>query len=217
MGSSGASKAAKEAQRQEDLRRAQIIATQKKIESVFNSPQRESDIQDFIGSQRGLLQSDLDRKKQDQDRQLKFATARSGLSGGSVDVDQNRNLSELYLRGVVEAERQAQNSGATLRGEDQAAKHSLFAQVQGGLDATTAAQNAAQSMRTNASLAKTNANFNAFDTLFGGLGSYYKNSREDAGVRRANKYDFGTLFGPLPKNNVSVAGSNPYQMQTGPG
>lgn len=205
MGSGGGSSAAREAQQQEDARRRQIAQTQQRIEGIFSSPQREAEIQDFINSNRNILQSDLNRKKGVQDRELKFALARRGLSHGSTDVDQNRELAELYLRGIAEAESRAQNSGANLRADDQASKASLFGQVQGGLDTTTAAQNAAQSMRINAGLNKQNATVGAFDSLFGSFGDIYKSSREFAGEKRASE-EFGTLFGPRPKTPVQVAG-----------
>jgi hypothetical protein len=201
----GNNDAFKEAEAQEAARQAKLTADQRRLEGIFSSPEREQQIQDFIAAQRGYLQSDLDREKEEQDRQLKFSNARSGLSFGSVDIDSNRNLGELYLRGVAEAERRAQNAGATLRSEDQASKQQLFSQLLGGADATTAAQNAAQMMRTNASLARQDSTFNAFDTLFKGFGDIHKRSREAAGERRAAE-EFGSLFGPRPRIQAPVAG-----------
>jgi len=206
----GGGGAAKEYEKQEEERRANIEAAQKMLESIFNSPQRQQEIQQYIDAQRGLLQSDLNRTKDEQDRQLKFALARGGLAGGSVDIDKNQNLAEMYVRGLIEAERKAQGAGATLQADDQAAKHSLFAQVASGLDATTASQNAAQALRTNVALARTDANVGAFDTLFGNLSGWYENTRQAAGERKAQKYDFGTLFAPLPATYGNVAGATPY-------
>jgi hypothetical protein len=203
----GSNKAAKAATEEEERRKAEIKASQARLEGIFSSPERNQQIEDFIGSQRGLLQSDLNREKEEQDRQLKFSLARSGLSGGSTDVDQNRELSELYLRGIAESERRAQNSGAELRSQDQSSKQQLFAQVLGGADATTAAQNAAQMMRTNASLARTDATFGAFDSLFKDFSKISDNSREAAGERRATRdMNFGTLFSPNQRSIVPVAG-----------
>ena len=204
----GSNKAAKEAAAQEERRQAEIKASQARLEGIFSSPERNQQIEDFIASQRGLLQSDLNREKGDQDRQLKFSLARSGLSGGSTDIDQNQELSELYLRGVAEAERRAQNSGAELRSQDQQSKQQLFSQVLGGADMTTASQNAAQMMRTNASLAGQDATFGAFDSLFKDFSGIHKNSREAAGERRATRdMNFGTLFSPNQQQRVPVAGA----------
>src|SRR5690606_32769302 len=119
-------KAVKAANAAEEQRQRDLQAAQRRIESIFNSPERNQQIEQFIDAQRSYLQSDLDRSHADNSRELKFATARSGLSGGSVDVDKNKDLAELYLRGIAEAERRAQNSGAELRSQDQASKQSLM-------------------------------------------------------------------------------------------
>lgn len=198
-------KAAKEAQRAEEQRRAEIDAATQRIEGIFSSPERQQQYQDLIGSHRQYLQGDLDRKHRENTLKTKFATARSGLSGGSVDVDRQSDLSETYLRGVAEAERMAQNKGAQLMGQDQSSKQQLISQLLSGADATTAAQNAGQMMRQNALQAKSDAPFNAFDQLFGDFGSIYKQSRESAGERRASA-EFGSLFGPRPKQQTQVAG-----------
>jgi hypothetical protein len=200
--SNKAQRAAEEAERK---RKAEIQAAQKRIESIFSSPERQQQIEDFIAAQRSYLQSDLDREHGQNQRQLKFANARSGLSGGSVDVDSNRLLAETYLRGIAEAERRAQTAGADLSAQDQSAKQQLFAQILGGADATTAAQNAAQMMRNNAALAKQDATVNSFDKLFGDFGSIFKHSKEAAGERRAAQ-EFGSLFGPRARTQTRVAG-----------
>jgi hypothetical protein len=198
-------KAQKKAQKEEEQRRAEIEAATRRIEGIFSSPERQQQYQDLIGSHRDYLQSDLDRTHRKNVLQTKFATARSGLSGGSVDVDRQSDLAETYLRGVAEAERMAQNKGAQLMADDQSSKQQLISQLLAGADATTAAQNAAQMMRSNALNAKNDSVFNAFDSLFGGFGDIYKQSREAAGERRASA-EFGSLFGPRPRTQTTVAG-----------
>lgn len=194
--------AAEEAERR---RQAEIAAAQRRVEGIFSSPQREAQIQDFINAQRGFLQSDLDREHRDNQLQTKFATARSGLAGGSVDIDRNQLLAETYLRGIAEAERRAQNAGADLRASDQQSKQTLFGQILSGADVSTAAQNAAQMMRINAQQAGQDSYVNAFDSLFGDFGDIYKSSREAAGERRASQ-EFGSLFGPRPRTQATGAG-----------
>ena len=107
---------------------------------------------------------------------------------------------------MAEAERRAQEAGYSLRADDQASKQTLFSQILGGADATTAAQNANQMMKVNAGLARQDATVNGFDSLFGDFGDIYRYSREAAGERRASK-EFGSLFGPRPYNQAKVAGA----------
>ena len=203
----GGGNAVEEARREEERRKAEITAGQRRIEGIFSSSERAKQIEDFIASQRGLLQTDLNRTQEQNQRQLKFSLARGGLSGGSTDVDQNRTLAELFFRGTAEVERRAQNSGAQLRNLDQQSKQGLFAQLLGGADITTAAQNANQQLRVNTGLSRTANTFGNFDSLFGNFANIFKNSRIAAGERRANKnLNFGTLFSPSQRINAPVAG-----------
>ena len=201
----GSTKASDQAQEAEDKRRADIERTQKRIESIFGSEKREGEIEDFINATRGILQTDLDRTKGITDRQLKFSLARSGQAGGSTDVDQNRNLSELFLRATVEGERRAQSAGANVRAADQEAKLNLFNQALGGLDMTTASSN---SLRALQSSIATNRNIQSegnFDAFFSDFGDLFTASRKTAGERRQRE-EFNTLFGRRPVNAVQVAG-----------
>ena len=206
MGSSS-SKASRAAQAAEDKRRADIERTQLRIEDIFSSPEREVDIQDFINSVRGFQQQDLNREKKTNDRQLKFALARSGQAGGSTDVDQNRNLSEAFLRASVEGERRAQSSGAQLRSADQEAKLGLFGQALGGLDMSTSVNNSLQSMQNNIDFAKNVQSEGNFDSFFSDFGTLFDASRKSAGERRQGQ-EFGTLYAPRTTAATPVAGGS---------
>lgn len=202
---SSGNKAVKQAEAAEKQRQEQIAETQRRIEGIFGSPERESDILDLERSVQQYLQGDLDRQHADTSRQLKFANARSGLSGGSADIDLNLRLGDDYLRGILEAERKAKSAGASLRQQDAETKSGLFSQVLGGLDATTAAQNAASALQQNSALAKSTAFQQGFDNLFSDFSSIFKNSKEAAGDRTA-RYDFNALYGQRPKAPAQVAG-----------
>ncbi len=204
MGSSGGG-ASRRAQQAEDQRRADIQATQTRIQDIFGSPQRESGIQNFIGSVRDFLQNDLNRTKKINDRQLKFALARSGQAGGSTAVDQNKLLSEAFLRATVESERRAQKSGQELRASDQQAKLGLFNQALGGLDMTTASNNALEAMRTNIGLARNVKSEKNFDTFFSDFGDIFTASRKAAGERRQRK-EFGSDYAPRVVPTYQVSG-----------
>lgn len=204
MGSSGGS-ASREAQAAEDERRRQVQETQGRIEDIFSAPQREAEIQDFIAATRGVLQSDLDRKKQDTDRNLKFALARSGLGGGSAAIDQGRVSAENYLRATLEADRRANSAGNRIRQSDQDAKLALFNQALGGLSMTTAENNAMQSMRQNIELGRNAQSESNFDNFFNDFGAVFKASR-DADVRRREQAQFGGPFASQSPLFMPVAG-----------
>jgi hypothetical protein len=95
-----------------------------------------------------------------------------------LDRDLQTESGENYVRGVVEAERRAQEAGAGLQAADQDAKNQLLAMVQSGLDATTAATQSSQAMRANLAAAKASATANAFGDLFGGFADLYRKSQD---------------------------------------
>ncbi len=191
-------KAAQEAQRAEDARRAAVVATQKSIEDAYNNPQREGEIGDLINATRGFLNKDLNKKNAEANRGLKFALARSGQTMGSLEVDQRRDLGERFLLGSLEAERRAQAAGQSLRRSDQDSKFALFGQAQGGLDMTTAVRNAGEALRSNIGLARADATQSGLGDLFNSFGDIYKNSRENKGRADAEKYQYGggTFYAP---------------------
>jgi hypothetical protein len=95
-------------------------------DSVFNDPRRESGVQDFMTALRGQLGQNTMRGFADTARRTKFATARTGLTGGRVDVDrQGRNLEDLFRRQISD-ESQVQDAGNSLRTQDQATRQSLL-------------------------------------------------------------------------------------------
>ena len=201
----GGGKAAKAATAAEEQRRREIAAAQKRIEGIFGSPQREADITDLENATRSFLNEDLGRQKGDADRELKFALARSGLSKGSADVDQNLRLGDDFLRGVQEVERRSKTAGATLRSQDQETKNNLFSQILGGLDATTAAEQAGHSLQQNIALSKSQAQQQGLNDVFGDFSDIFKSSKTAAGDRTA-RYDFNALYGPRTRPPATIAG-----------
>lgn len=198
-------KATKAATAEEEKRRKEIADAQKRIDAIFGSSERQGDITDLENATREYLQSDLDRKKGDTDRQLKFSLARSGLSKGSADIDQNLRLADDYLRGILEVERRAKTAGTTLRSQDAETKAGLFSQVLGGLDTTTAASQATQALRQNVDISKSQAFQQGIGDLFGDFSDIFKSSKTASGDRRAS-YDFNTLYGARQRPMPTVAG-----------
>ncbi len=197
MGGSSNS-ATRQAEQAEQQRRAQVAATQRQIEGIYSTPAREAQVQDLIGATRTFLQGDLDKQNAEANRQLKFALARSGQSGGSTAIDQGKNVGDAYLRGILEAERRAQAAGSSLRSADQAAKQNLFSMAQSGLDMTTAARPAGESLRVDPGNARAGATQQGIGDVFASFGDIYKRSRENAGRAQAEKYQYGTYYQPRP-------------------
>lgn len=187
--------AADVAARLEMERQAQIKQTQGRINQVFDNPRRARDIADFVGAVRTRAMEDLNRQNADATRELTFALARGGLSGGSVNVDQNRRLADDYNRGLLNVESRAQGAGAQLEAADQDARARLIQLATSGLDATTAASQAAAGLRSNFENARSQAFGEQLGDQFTQLGGFVKQRKEEAARRQANRDANFNLYG----------------------
>lgn len=192
---SGSNDASKEAERAERERQAQIASTVSRINQVYDNPAREAEIGDFLGATRQYYRDDLDRQKSDTDRNLKFAMARSGQTGGSVSYDNARRVGEEYTRGVLEADRRAQAAAANIRAQDEESRLRLIQMAQAGLDATTASQQAASALRNTLQSGRTTATAEGLGDIFGSFSDIYQRSREAADERRGYR-DYNLLYQP---------------------
>lgn len=181
---SPSNKAADEANRQEQARQQAIAETQARVNQVFDDPSRAADIADYVGAVREFQTDDLNRQKADADRNLRFALARGGLTGGSTQRDQQQRFGEDYSRGLLEVERRAQGAGAELQAADQDARARLIQLATSGLDATTAAQQAGAALSTNLEAGRSTAMAQGLGDMFGGVKSFADASRTAAERRR---------------------------------
>lgn len=193
---SGNNNAQKAAERQERERQAAIGQSVGRINAVFDNPNRQKEIDDFLGATREFYTQDLNRQKTVNDRDLRFSLARSGLTGGSVAADTFQRAGEDYNRGLLEADRRAQGAAADLRTQDEQNRMNLIAMAQSGLDATTASQQAANALRNNLAAGKATATAQAMGDAFGGFAETIKRSREQAAERRGYRDLYNALYQP---------------------
>lgn len=204
--SGGNDNAAKQARKAEEQRQASIAQTQAAINRVFDSPNRQAEIDDVVGALREQGITQLDEQKANTDRALRFALARSGLIGGSTQLDQQRDLAKAYGQGVLDIERQAQGAGADLQARDQEARARLISLATSGLDATTAAQQSAAALRTNLEAGKSTAMAQGIGDAFSQFQKFAEASR-DAQQRRQALYDANrNLYGPSSATSFAYGG-----------
>jgi len=186
MSGGGSNSAANEATRQEQARQAAIKNTQGRVNQVFDSPERATDIADYVGALREYYGEDLNRQKATNDRELKFSLARGGLIGGSTQNDQQAEQGRVYSRGLLDIDRKALGAGAELEAADQDARARLISLATSGLDATTAASQASAAMRTNLQAGQSASRAQGIGDIFASLKPVIDNSRDAAQRRRAN-------------------------------
>ena len=195
MGVSSGSGAATRAAQDEAWRQSNINQAVGQIDQIYGSPRRQADIDDFLGATRSFYQRELDKQKGVADRSLRFAMARSGLTGGSASADANRQLGQDYQQGVLNADRLAQGAAADLRTADQNSRMNLITQAQSGLDMTSGAQLAAQALQGNLASGRSQVQASNLGNIFGGLATVYDRSRDMAAERRGNQA-YGLLYQP---------------------
>lgn len=183
----GSNKSAEAARQAEEARQAAIKNTQSRVNAVFDGPGRASEIADYVNATRDFYTGELNRQKTDTDRELRFALARGGLTGGSTQIDQGKRFADAYARGSLDVERKAQGAGASVEAADQDARARLISLATSGLDATTGAQQAAAALRTNLEAGKADRNFSGVSDAFSSFKTFLDRSREAADRRRANR------------------------------
>lgn len=188
-----AQRAAEQAERE---RQARIAASVGQINAAFDNPNRARELADYLGATRTFYMDDLNRQKGETDRGLKFAMARSGLTGGSVAIDNARRVGEDYTRGALEADRRAQSSVADLRAQDEQSRLQLIQMAQSGLDATTASSRSFEALRSNLQAGRATSTAQGLGDAFGSFANIYRRSQEEAARRRGEQYVYGTLYQP---------------------
>lgn len=128
-------------------------------------------------------------------RNLKFANARSGLTGGSAAVDSNTQLQKDYTQGLLQASQQAQSGQAALQQSDINSKNQLISLAQQGNYTGTIPTEVAQAQNTALGAAQNYGNANAINNLFSGTAGIYQNEQVAAANRKAQTSPIGSLYG----------------------
>lgn len=163
-------------QREAD-RQARIASATAEINRVFNSSvngkSRDSMYADQKAAVYDLNKREVDRQASEAERANRFGLARSGLSGGSVDVDSTAELDRRTNEGLLRSGGIADQSAADFRVADERTRSNLISMAQSGIDTGTASQMALGGLQANAdSVAQARAG-STVGNLFNDLGQAY--------------------------------------------
>jgi len=197
MGGGGNNDAQKQAEQNERERQAQIAQSTAKINALFADPKRQQQYDKLASDTTAFYTQDLDRQNEIAARKLKFALARSGNAGGSLQADEGKVLGQDYEKGLIAATQRGQQAAASLQGQDEQSKQSLIAMAQAGLDTTTAGSEAASALRSNLQAGQSSATAQGLGDLFSDLSNTYQNSLDAKNARQGQLYGWGSLFQPL--------------------
>lgn len=162
-------------------------------EAAANKAAREKLYGDTRAASFDLNKTKLDQDREASSRELKFALARSGLFGGSTDVDQHALEQRAYDRGILDTGTMADTGVADLRSQDEQSRLGLLSQVNAGVDAGSALSSARDQLSINAARADAAARGNTIANLFNNIGLLYDRQNQGAGVLDARRlYPGGT-------------------------
>ena len=136
----------------------------------------------------------LNEKRSNAARDLKFALAAQGLSGGSVDLDQNATLGRTYNEGLIDLGAKADAVKTDMLGNDEQTRLGLLQSIDAGMDQGSALSSALNQMRVNSDRAAAEAQGTSLGDLFGEAGLLYTKSNAARG-RQAGQDYFQSTYG----------------------
>ena len=161
------------------------------INEIFDNANRQALYQDQRDAVYALNTKEVERQAAEAERANRFAMARNGLLGGSVDVDSNAELNRRTNEGLAQAGGIADAAMADLQAADENARNNLVSMANAGTDATTAAQLSTNALKQNADAATADKAIASVGDLFGSLSNAYR-------------------YNNLSKYAQALSGTNPY-------
>ena len=164
----------------------------KSAEAKKNAAARQAGYNQIRASNMAILQDDINRNRNDAARLLKFGLSRSGLSGGSVDIDENRNLTDANQRSIIQANQLSDNQVQQVRAKDESDYATAIQKIDAGLDADTAITTATQAVKNNRDQAISAPTSSSLNNLFASIGNAWSNYQY--GQAAANPYGRSTAI-----------------------
>jgi hypothetical protein len=177
-------------------RQARIAAATNRINEIFNGANRESMYNDQKSAVYDLNKAEVDRQAAVAERANRFGLARSGLVGGSADVDSNAELNRRTNEGLIRTGGIADQSAADLKLQDEKTRSNLISMAQSGIDTGSAATMALNGLSVNADQAAAQRNGATIGSLFGDLSQAYLVNQQANGMNNAyNPYANNQFIG----------------------
>lgn len=182
--------AAADAQRQNNIN--QSIS---QINAAYGSPTRQAQIDQFGTNLNNYYTGQANEQEATNARNLKFAEARSGLTGGSANVDANTQLSKDYTKALLQASQLAQGGKASLQQADVNSKNNLISLAETGANIGSIPGQVASAQTANLNAAQNYGNANALGNIFAGTAGIYQAEQNAAANRKAQTSPIGSLYG----------------------
>jgi hypothetical protein len=189
---SSAANAANAANTQQQQQIQQSVA---QINNAYSSPQRQAQYQQYQQNLGNYLTGQVNNQEGINARNLMFANARSGLTGGSQAADSNTQLQKDYTQGLLQASQQAQAGTSALEQADINSKNQMISLAQQGNFTGAIPTQVAQATSANLGAAQNAFNPQALGNLFSTTAGIYNNEQTAAAQRQAQTSPIGSLYG----------------------
>lgn len=203
MGTSNS--AADAASAQQAQQQQQIQQSVAAINNAYSSPNRQQQYQTYGQNLNNYYTGQVNTQEATNARNLKFANARSGLTGGSAAVDSSTQLQKDYTQGLLQASQAAQGGQAALQQSDINSKNQMISLAQQGNYTGTIPTQVAQAQNASLTGAQNYGNANALNNLFSGTAGIYQNEQVAAANRKAQQSPIGSIYG-TPSTTASPWG-----------
>lgn len=187
--------AATAAANQQAQQQQQIQQSVAAINNAYSSPARQAQYGTYGANLNKYYTDQVNTQEATNARNLTFANARSGLTGGSAATDSNTQLQKDYTNGLLQASQQAQSGQAALQQSDINAKNQMISLAQQGNYTGTIPTQVAQSQNASLQAAQNYGNANSINNLFSGTAGIYQNEQVAAANRKAQQLPIGSLYG----------------------
>lgn len=186
--------AANAAAAQNAAQQASIQNAVGQINSAYSSPERQAQYQQYQTNLNNYYTGQVNNQEATNARNLKFAMARSGLTGGSAAVDSNAQLQKDYTNALLQASQQAQAGTSALEQSDINAKNQLIGLAQQGNFTGAVPTAVSQAQQASLGAAQNRGSADALNNLFAGTAQIYQNEQTAAANRQAQQNPFGSVY-----------------------
>lgn len=192
-----------DARRQEEERQQRIQAATESINATFNNSGRDALYSDQKTAVYDLNKREVDRQASEAERMNRFGLARTGLLGGSVNVDSVSDLNRRTNEGLMRAGGIADQAAADLKTQDERTRSNLISLAQSGIDTGTAAQQALKGLEVNSANAASARAGATVGGLFNDMSQAYLINQQNQGRQSGTQYG-GQWYGVSnPRTGVS--------------
>lgn len=184
----------------ETERQARIKSATDEINRIFNNQggdpanNRDTMYQDQRKAVYDLNTNEVNRQAGEAERVNRFGLARSGLLGGSADIDANAELNRRTNEGLLRSGGIADQASADLKVQDERTRSNLLSMAQSGIDTGSASTMALEGLKANAANAAAARGGSTIGSLFNDMAQAYLVNQGVVG-KASNANPYAQWFG----------------------